>query len=134
MQVVVQQSQEKEQVQRYYGDDKMKALEIDVFDIQKRGIIAELPNNLTLELIYNTYDSFIYLSILNALNERITGYNKLVPNIDFLSLVRNDENLQLRCIKINEFAEEKDKITPENLNKDYKFFMIGDDDETVETS
>ena len=86
------------------------------------------------EWIYNTYDNFIYLSILNALNERITGYNKLVPNIDFLSLVRNDENLQLRCIKINEFAEEKDKITPQNLNKDYKFFLIGDDDETMETS
>ena len=134
MQVVVQQSQEKKQVQRYYGEDKMKALEIDVTDIEERGIIAELPNNLTLELIYNTYDSFIYLSILNVLNERITGYNKLVPNIDYLSLVRNDENLQLRCIKINEFAEEKDKITPENLNKDYKFFLIGDDDETVETS
>lgn len=36
----------------------MKALEIDVSDIEERGIIAELPNNLTLELIYNTYDSF----------------------------------------------------------------------------
>ncbi len=40
----------------------MKALEIDVSDIQERGIIAELPNNLTLELIYNTYDSFILTS------------------------------------------------------------------------
>ncbi len=112
----------------------MKALEIDVSDIQERGIIAELPNNINLELIYNTYDSFIYLSILDSLNQRITGFNKLVPNIDFLSLVRNENNLQLRCIKINEFAEEKDKITPENLNKDYKFFLIGDDDETLETN
>ena len=112
----------------------MKVLEIDVSDIEERGIIAELPNNMALELIYNTYDSFIYLSILNSLNERITGYNKLVPNIDYLSLVRNHESLQLRCIKINEFAEEKDKITPENLNKDYKFFLIGDDDETLETN
>lgn len=113
----------------------MKAIEIDVTDIESRGIIAELPNNINLELIYNTYDSFIYLSILNALNERITGYNKLVPNIDYLSLVRNEENLQLRCVKINEFAEEKDKITPENLNKDYKFFLIGDEDgEVMETS
>ena len=112
----------------------MKVLEIYVSDIQERGIIAELPNNLTLELIYNTYDSFIYLSILNALNEHVTGYNKLVPNIDYLSLVRSDENLQIRCIKINEFAEEKDKITPENLNKDYKFFLIGDNNEALETS
>ena len=112
----------------------MKAIEIDITEIEERGIIAELPNNINLELIYNTYDSFIYLSILDGLNQRITGFNKLVPNIDYLSLVRNDENLQLRCIKINEFAEEKDKITPENLNKDYKFFLIGDDDETLETN
>ncbi|WP_338967515.1 hypothetical protein KST88_02695 [Fusobacterium nucleatum] len=113
----------------------MKAIEIDITGIEERGIIAELPNNINLELIYNTYDSFIYLSILDGLNQRITGFNKLVPNIDFLSLVRNEENLQLRCIKINEFAEEKDKITPENLNKDYKFFLIGDDDgEVMEAS
>jgi len=113
----------------------MKAIEIDVTDIESRGIIAELPNNINLELIYNTYDSFIYLSILDGLNQRITGFNKLVPNIDFLSLVRNEENLQLRCIKINEFAEEKDFITPQNLNKDYKFFLIGDDDgEVMEAS
>lgn len=113
----------------------MKAIEIDVTGIEERGIIAELPNNINLELIYNTYDSFIYLSILNGLNQRITGFNKVVPNIDFLSLVRNENNLQLRCIKINEFAEEKDKVTPQNLNKDYKFFLIGDDDgEVMETS
>jgi len=67
----------------------MKAIEIDVTDIESRGIIAELPNNINLELIYNTYDSFIYLSILDSLNQRITGFNKLVPNIDFLSLVRS---------------------------------------------
>lgn len=113
----------------------MKAIEIDVTGIEERGIIAELPNNMALELIYNTYDSFIYLSILNGLNQRITGFNKVVPNIDFLSLVRNENNLQLRCIKINEFAEEKDKVTPQNLNKDYKFFLIGDDDgEVMETN
>lgn len=113
----------------------MKAIEIDVTDIESRGIIAELPNNINLELIYNTYDSFIYLSILDGLNQRITGFNKVVPNIDFLSLVRNETNLQLRCIKINEFAEEKDKITPQNLNKDYKFFLIGDEyGEVMETS
>lgn len=112
----------------------MKAIEIDVTGIEERGIIAELPNNINLELIYNTYDSFIYLSILDGLNQRITGFNKVVPNIDYLSLVRNKNKLQLRCIKINDFAEEKDLITPQNLNKDYKFFLIGDDDETLEAS
>jgi hypothetical protein len=113
----------------------VKAIEINVTDIESRGIIAELPNNINLELIYNTYDSFIYLSILDGLNQRITGFNKVVPNIDYLSLVRNESKLQLRCIKINEFAEEKDKVTLQNLNKDYKFFLIGDDDgEVMETN
>lgn len=107
----------------------MKAIEIDIQGIEERGIIAELPNNLKLDLIYNNFDNFIYMSILDNLNNRITGFQKLVPNIDYLNTVRNESNLQLRCIKINDFAEEKDLITPLNLNKDYKLFLIGDDEE-----
>ncbi len=107
----------------------MKAIEIDIQEIEERGIIAELPNNLKLDLIYNNFDNFIYMSILDNLNNRITGFQKLVPNIDYLNTVRNESNLQLRCIKINDFAEEKDLITPLNLNKDYKLFLIGDDEE-----
>ena len=107
----------------------MKAIEIDIQGIEERGIIAELPNNLKLDLIYNNFDNFICMSILDNLNNRITGFQKLVPNIDYLNTVRNESNLQLRCIKINDFAEEKDLITPLNLNKDYKLFLIGDDEE-----
>lgn len=107
----------------------MKVIEIDIQGIEERGIIAELPNNLKLDLIYNNFDNFIYMSILDNLNNRITGFQKLVPNIDYLNTVRNESNLQLRCIKINDFAEEKDLITPLNLNKDYKLFLIGDDEE-----
>ena len=107
----------------------MKAIEIDIQGIEERGIIAELPNNLKLDLIYNNFDNSIYMSILDNLNNRITGFQKLVPNIDYLNTVRNESNLQLRCIKINDFAEEKDLITPLNLNKDYKLFLIGDDEE-----
>lgn len=106
----------------------MNVIEIDVTGIEERGVIAELPNNLKLDLIYNNYDNYIYLSILNDLNKRITGYNKLVPNIDYIHLVRSESNLQLRCIKVNDFAEEKDLITPKNLNKDYKFFLIGENE------
>ena len=41
----------------------MNVIEIDVTGIEERGVIAELPNNLKLDLIYNNYDNYIYLSI-----------------------------------------------------------------------
>ena len=105
----------------------IKALEIDVEGIEQNGIIADIGNNLKLDLIYNNVDSYIYVSILDSDENRITGFFRLVPDINFLSLVRLKKIQQLRCIKINDFAEERDKITPQNLNKDYKFFLIGDD-------
>lgn len=105
----------------------IKALEIDVEGIEQNGIIADIGNNLKLDLIYNNVDSYIYVSILDSDENRITGFFRLVPDINFLSLVRIEKLLQLRCIKINDFAEERDKITPQNLNKDYKFFLVGDD-------
>lgn len=106
----------------------MKTIDIEIDGIEERGVVAELPYNLKLDLIYNNFDNYIYISILDDLNNRITGFQKLVPNIDFFNTVRNNRKLQLRCIKINEFAEEKDFITPKNLNKDYKLFLIGDDE------
>ena len=104
----------------------IKALEIDVEGIEQNGIIADIGNNLKLDLIYNNVDSYIYVSILDSDENRITGFFRLVPDINFLSLVRIKKIQQLRCIKINDFAEERDKITPQNLNKDYKFFLIGE--------
>lgn len=105
----------------------IKALEIDVEGIEQNGIIADIGSNLKLDLICNNVDSYIYVSILDSDENRITGFFRLVPDINFLSLVRLERLQQLRCIKINDFAEERDKITPQNLNKDYKFFLIGDD-------
>ena len=105
----------------------IKALEIDVEGIEQNGIIADIGSNLKLDLIYNNVDSYIYVSILDSDENRITGFFRLVPDTNFLSLVRIEQLQQLRCIKINDFAEERDKITPQNLNKDYKFFLIGDD-------
>ena len=105
----------------------IKALEIDIEGIEQNGIIADIRSNLKLDLIYNNVDSYIYVSILDSDENRITGFFRLVPDINFLSLVRIEKLHQLRCIKINDFAEERDKITPQNLNKDYKFFLIGDE-------
>ncbi len=101
----------------------------DLEKLKERGIIVDIENNLKLDLVYNNFDKFIYTSVMNNKNERITGFNKLVPNIDLLALSNNEIPYQLRCIKINEFANEKDYITIENLNQDYLFFLIGDDDE-----
>ena len=105
----------------------IKALEIDVEGIEQNGVIADIGSNLKLDLIYNNADGYIYVSVLDSDENRITGFFRLVPDINFLSLVRIEQLQQLRCIKINDFAEERDKITPQNLNKDYKFFLIGDD-------
>lgn len=105
----------------------MKALEIDVSGIEENGVIADIGNNLKLDLIYNNKDNYIYISVLDASENRLTGFFRLVPTVDYLKMVRLDLNYQLRCLKINDYAEEKDKITPANLNKDYKFFLIGEE-------
>ena len=73
----------------------IKALEIDVEGIEQNGIIADIGNNLKLDLIYNNVDSYIYVSILDSDENRITGFFRLVPDINFLSLVRIEKFLQL---------------------------------------
>lgn len=105
----------------------MKVLEIDVSGIEENGVIADIGNNLKLDLIYNNKDNYIYVSVLDTSENRLTGFFRLVPTVDYLKLVRLDLNYELRCLKINDYAEEKDKITPTNLNKDYKFFLIGEE-------
>lgn len=106
----------------------MRVLEIDIKGIEENGVIADIGNSLKLDLIYNDKDSYIYISVLDSSENRITGFFRLVPETDYLRLVRTDLNYQLRCLKVNDYAEEKDKITPKNLNKDYKFFLIGEED------
>lgn len=101
----------------------------DLEQLKERGIIVDIDNNLKLDLIYNNFDKFIYISVIDNTNERITGFNKLVPNIDLLALSNNQIPYQLRCIKVNEFANERDYITIDNLNEDYLLFLVGDDDE-----
>lgn len=101
----------------------MKSIEVNLKNIRETGIIIDVDNNIKLDFIYNNYDNYIYLSVLDNLEERITGYFKVVPNIDFLTLTNNDLKYQLRCIRVNDNAD--DLITPENINKDYKFFLIG---------
>lgn len=104
----------------------MKIIEVDLKNLKESGVIIDIGNNLKIDFIFNTYDEYIYLSILDNFENRLTGFNKLVPNIDFLAFTNNNIPYQLRCIKINEYAEEKDYITIDNINKDYKFFLIGD--------
>ena len=52
----------------------IKALEIDVEGIEQNGIIADIGSNLKLDLIYNNVDSYIYVSILDSDENRITGF------------------------------------------------------------
>lgn len=113
----------------------MKTLDIDIAGIEERGIVSDIPNGMQLDIIYNNYNKYLYMSVLDSLGSRITGFQKVVPNVDYLGSVRRDSGIQIRCIKVNDFAEERDRVTPHNLNKDYKIFMIGGDDvETLEAS
>ena len=102
----------------------MIGLEIDVGNLRERGTLVEISYGMKLDFVYNNMDDFIYVAVIDDKEKKIVGHTKLVPNIDLLALTRNDSEYQLRCIKINDYAEERDKITPENLNHDYKFFLI----------
>lgn len=109
----------------------MKIIEVNLQNLREKGAIIDIGNGFKIDFIFNNYDNYIYLSILDSLENRITGFNKLVPNIDYFAFNNNNYNFQLRCIKINEYAEEKDRITIENINKDYKLFLIGEDNEVI---
>ena len=111
----------------------MKVLEIDVSGLEERGVVADIPEDMQADIIYNNHDGFMYISFLDGLGNVLAGYQKMVPNTDFLTNVRLETDIQIRCIKVNDFAEEVDKITIENFNKDYKLFMIGEEGEELET-
>lgn len=109
----------------------MKIIEVNLQNLKENGVIVDIGNNLKLDFIYNNYDNYIYLSILDSLENRLTGFNKLVPNVDYLSFNNTNYKYQIRCIKVNEYAEQRDFITIENINKDYKFFLIGEENEAI---
>lgn len=109
----------------------MKIIEIDLRELKTNHIEVDIQGEkFKLDFLYNTFDEYIYMGILEDTGERVLGHTKLVPNIDYLDMNKHktDWGLQLRVIKVNEFAEEKDKITPENFNKDYKMFLIGEEE------
>lgn len=101
----------------------MVGLDFDLKGIENGKKVFDVENY-NIEFIYNSNDGYIYLSILDDLQNRLTGHNRVVPNIDYFGLANIEDKVQLRCIKINNYAEERDKITIDNVNKDYKFFLI----------
>lgn len=110
----------------------MKIIEIDLKELKTNHIEADVPGeNFKLDFLYNTFDGYMYMGIIENTGDRVLGHTKLVPNIDYLNINKRktDWGKQLRIIKVNEFAEEKDKITPENFSKDYKLFLIGEENE-----
>ena len=106
----------------------MIKLKFDLEEIKKRRIIFDVENEFQIEFLYNYYDKFIYLSILDKNGVYLLGHSRVVQNVDYLSLARIETTKQLRCIKINDYAEELDYITPENINVDYIFFLIEKED------
>lgn len=109
----------------------MKIVEINLKELKTNHLEADVQGEkFKLDFLFNTFDGFIYMGILENTGDRVLGHTKLVPNIDYLDMNKRktDWGQQLRVIKVNEFAEENDKITPENFNKDYKMFLIGEEE------
>ena len=109
----------------------MKILNINLDELKTNHIEIDIPGeNFKLDFLYNTFDKYVYMGILESTGKRVLGHTKVVPNIDYfiLNKPKTDWGKQLRFIKINEFAEERDKITIENVNKDYKLFLIGEEE------
>lgn len=109
----------------------MKKLSFNLEEIKERRITFTLENEFEIEFLYNFYDEYIYLAILNKGGEVLLGHSRLVQDINYFSLARITTSKQLRCIKTNEFAEETDYITSENLNRDYQFFLIDEEELSV---
>lgn len=109
----------------------MKKLTFNLGEIKEKRITFTVEDDFQIEFLYNYFDNYIYLAIYNRLGENLLGHSRLVQDIDYLSLARINTTKQLRCIKMNEFAEEVDYITPENLNKDYQFFLIDQEENSV---
>lgn len=99
----------------------MKKLILDIENLVNKANLFNL-GEFTLELIYNDYDGYIYLALIDDKKEYLLGYTRLVPNINYTKLTRNNLSKDLVCIKLNEVAD--DLITPDNLNKDYAFFLL----------
>ncbi len=102
----------------------MKKLNLDVTNLKNNIIRYSLDVKLVIELLFNHYDNYIYLAILDDKGEYLLGHSRLVPNINYFRMNRIDVEYDLVCVKINESAQEKDLITIDNLNKDYSFFLI----------
>ena len=90
------------------GGENMQVLEIDVSGLEERGVVADIPENMQADIICNNHDGFMYISFLDGLGNVLAGYQKMVPNTDFLANVRLETDIQVRCIKVNDFAEEVD--------------------------
>lgn len=101
----------------------MKKLKLDIQGIEQNLIRYSVERGLDIELLYNQYDGYLYLALLNEKGYML-GHTRLVPNINYTRLNRIETEYDLVCIKINDAAQEKDLVTLENFNKDYSLFLI----------
>ncbi len=109
----------------------MKVLSFELEDLTKFGTIQRVTFEAEgikgeLEFIYNSLDGYLYVCIKNSSGEVLLGHTRVVPEIDYFSFnkIKFTTEKQLRFIKVNELAEEVDKITIDNFNKDYMLFII----------
>ena len=81
---------------------------------------------LVLSFIYNNFDGYLYMKIMNSEREVLLSYTRVLPSIDYfvLNKTKMDFDKQLIFVKTNDSAREADLITADNINKDYKLFLI----------
>ena len=79
-------------------------------------------------VMYNKVDDYLYLSLQSNKEEVLTGFNRILPNVDYFDLntLKTDFKKQLRFAKVNNNAKEKDRITKENIGIDYKLYIFED--------
>lgn len=107
----------------------MIRIDFDLKNIKTNHLIKEInvdDMKFFLEFIYNSKDDYLYLAILDSNENKVLGASRVVPIVDYFALnpSKTDWGKQLRFIKINDDAEEVDKITADNICKDYCLYLI----------
>lgn len=107
----------------------MIRIDFDLKNIKKNHLIKEVNAwdiKFYLKFLYNSKDDYLYLTILDSNENKVLGASRVVPIVDYFALnpSKTDWGKQLRFIKINDDAEEVDKITADNICKDYCLYLI----------
>jgi hypothetical protein len=107
----------------------MTNINFELSDIETQENEIEVSSegiDLILSFIKNSFDGYLYMKIMDIQRETLLSYTRCLPLVDYFILNKQSTNFDKRLlfIKTNDSAKEKDLITSDNINKDYKLFII----------